>query len=45
MSAVCPVYPYQQTFPDPVDTSHLGQDRTLDMVNDIMNRDAVELVT
>jgi hypothetical protein len=28
MSAVCPVYPYQQTFPDPVGTSHLGQKRT-----------------
>jgi hypothetical protein len=28
MSAVCPVYPKQQTFPDPVGTSHLGQMRT-----------------
>ena len=27
MSAVCPVYPKQQTFPDPVGTSHLGQTR------------------
>jgi hypothetical protein len=27
MSAVCPVYPQQQTFPDPVGTSHLGQFR------------------
>jgi hypothetical protein len=25
MSAVCPVYPKQQTFPDPVGTSHLCQ--------------------
>ena len=25
MSAVCPVYPQQQTFPAPVGTSHLGQ--------------------
>jgi hypothetical protein len=23
MSAICPVYPKQQTFSDPVDTSHL----------------------
>jgi hypothetical protein len=23
MSAVCPVYPKEQTFPDPVGTSHL----------------------
>jgi hypothetical protein len=28
MSAVCPVYPKQQTFPDPVGTSHLCQNRT-----------------
>jgi hypothetical protein len=28
MSAVRPVYPKQQTFPDPVGTSHLGQNRT-----------------
>jgi hypothetical protein len=27
MSAVCPVYPKQQTFPDPVGTSHLCQNR------------------
>src|ERR1700738_1301723 len=27
-SAVCPVYPKQQTFPDPVGTSHLCQNRT-----------------
>jgi hypothetical protein len=24
MSDVCPVYPQQQTFPDPAGTSHLG---------------------
>src|SRR6266850_8183432 len=28
MSAVCPVYPQQQTSPDPVGTSHLGQEPT-----------------
>ena len=28
MSAVCPVYPKQQTFPDPVGTSHLCHKRT-----------------
>jgi hypothetical protein len=28
MSVVCPVYPKQQTFPDSVDTSQLGQGRT-----------------
>jgi hypothetical protein len=28
MSAICPVYLKQQTFPDPVGTSHLCQDRT-----------------
>jgi hypothetical protein len=28
MSAVCPVYPKQQTFPDPVGTSHLCHERT-----------------
>jgi hypothetical protein len=27
MSAVCPVYPKQQTFPDAVGTSHLCQNR------------------
>jgi hypothetical protein len=27
MSQVCPVYPKQQTFPDSVGTSHLGQKR------------------
>ena len=30
MSAICPVYPKQQTFPDPVGTSHLCQQRTGD---------------
>ena len=29
MSPVCPVYPKQQTFPDPVDTSHLCQNQTI----------------
>jgi hypothetical protein len=29
MSAVCPVYPKQPTFPDAVGTSHLCQFRTL----------------
>jgi hypothetical protein len=28
MSAICLVYPKQQTFPDPVGTSHLCQLRT-----------------
>jgi hypothetical protein len=28
MSAICPVYPKQQTFPDPLGTSHLCQDPT-----------------
>jgi len=28
MSAVCPVYPRQQTFPGPVGTSHLCHKRT-----------------
>ena len=28
MSPVCPVYPKQQTFPDPVSPSHLGQGET-----------------
>jgi hypothetical protein len=28
MSAVCPVYPKQQTFPDAVGTSHVCQKRT-----------------
>src|SRR5467141_3700407 len=27
MSAICPVYPKQQTFLGPVGTSHLGQER------------------
>src|SRR6266851_5350164 len=27
MSAVCPAYPKQRTFPDPVGTSHLCQER------------------
>ena len=31
MSAVCPVYTQQQTFPDPVGTSHLCQMRTSGM--------------
>ena len=30
MSPVCPVYPKQQTFPDPVGTSHLGHEQTYD---------------
>jgi hypothetical protein len=30
MSAVCPVYPQQQTSPDTVGTSHLCQGRTFD---------------
>ena len=42
MSAVCPVYPEQQTFPDPVGTSHLCHERTLkhegDMRRPIMER-------
>jgi len=29
MSAVCPVYPQQETFPDPVGTSAKGQKQTL----------------
>jgi hypothetical protein len=29
-SAVCPVYPQHQTFPDPVGTSHLRQMQTFD---------------
>jgi hypothetical protein len=29
MSAICPVYPKQQTFPDSAGTSHLCQQRTL----------------
>src|SRR5580704_12414808 len=28
MSAICPVYPKQQTFPDAVGTSHLCQEQT-----------------
>jgi hypothetical protein len=28
MSAICPVYPEHQTFPDLLGTSHLGQERT-----------------
>jgi hypothetical protein len=28
ISAVCPIYPKQQTFPDPVGTSHLGHKPT-----------------
>jgi hypothetical protein len=28
MSAICPVYPKQQTFSDPVGTSHLCQERS-----------------
>jgi hypothetical protein len=33
MSAVCPVYPKQQTFPDAVGTSHLCHVRTFNVVN------------
>jgi hypothetical protein len=31
MSALGPIYPQQQTFPDPVGTSHLGHIRTYDL--------------
>ena len=29
MSVVCPIYTQHRTFPDPVGTSQLGQDRLL----------------
>jgi hypothetical protein len=44
-SPVCPVYPKQQTFPDPVGTSHLCQERTFDKVHNAVKRAAVELVS
>jgi hypothetical protein len=35
MSAVCRVYPKQQTYPDPLGTSHLCQERTFSRVMDV----------